>query len=276
MGTVAPVVDGKVDISESSQQTEKKSGSNLDKDDFLLLLVTQMQYQDPLEPTDNTEYVAQLAQFSELEQMQNLNSTTVNTSAFSLVGKTVYIEQTSKTGDTKEIEGMVEYVTIQNGKSYVSVNGELYQYDEIVKVIDDSYYLSQFQPSVSKQDLTFMHHDPQDLVIKGISLGKDNYMASSIAVGLIDASGNTIQIEAGKLKYKDGTLTIDRSALASVPAGTYNVAFVFDDPSKTVDYTNVTLTVKGVISSDSGNTDKADSEVSDDTTQDKEPENKES
>ena len=44
MGAVAPVVDGKVDISESSQQTEKKSGSNLDKDDFLLLLVTQMQY----------------------------------------------------------------------------------------------------------------------------------------------------------------------------------------------------------------------------------------
>ena len=85
MGAVAPVVDGKVDISESSQQTEKKSGSNLDKDDFLLLLVTQMQYQDPLQPTDNTEYVAQLAQFSELEQMQNLNSTTVNTSAFSLV-----------------------------------------------------------------------------------------------------------------------------------------------------------------------------------------------
>ena len=78
MGLVAPIVDGQVDISESSQQTEKKAGSSLDKDDFLLLLVTQMQYQDPLEQTDNTEYVAQLAQFSELEQMQNLNKTTVS------------------------------------------------------------------------------------------------------------------------------------------------------------------------------------------------------
>lgn len=79
---IAPVdSDGKVNISETSQKTERKSGDTLDKEDFLLLLVTQMQYQDPLEPTSNTEYVAQLAQFSELEQMQNLNSTTVNTSA---------------------------------------------------------------------------------------------------------------------------------------------------------------------------------------------------
>ena len=53
---IAPVdSDGKVNISETSQKTERKSGDTLDKEDFLLLLVTQMQYQDPLEPTSNTE-----------------------------------------------------------------------------------------------------------------------------------------------------------------------------------------------------------------------------
>ena len=97
---IAPVDgDGKVNISETSQKTERKSGDTLDKEDFLLLLVTQMQYQDPLEPTSNTEYVAQLAQFSELEQMQNLNSTTVNTSAYNLVGKEVLLNQTLSSGD---------------------------------------------------------------------------------------------------------------------------------------------------------------------------------
>ena len=45
----------------SSNKTDSSSGSSLDKDAFLKLLVTQMQYQDPLEPTSNMEYMAQLA-----------------------------------------------------------------------------------------------------------------------------------------------------------------------------------------------------------------------
>ena len=46
----------------------------LDKDAFLKLLITQMQNQDPLNPMDNKESIAQLAQFSSLEQMQQMNS----------------------------------------------------------------------------------------------------------------------------------------------------------------------------------------------------------
>ena len=48
--------------------------NNLGKDAFLNLLVTQLQYQDPLEPASDTEYIAQMAQFSTLEQLQNLNN----------------------------------------------------------------------------------------------------------------------------------------------------------------------------------------------------------
>jgi len=46
----------------------------LGKQDFLNLLVTQLRYQDPLQPTENTEFVAQLAQFSNLEGTQNINT----------------------------------------------------------------------------------------------------------------------------------------------------------------------------------------------------------
>lgn len=57
---------------DQAASTATNANSSLNKDAFLQLLVTQMQYQDPLDPQDNSEYVAQLAQFSALEQMTNV------------------------------------------------------------------------------------------------------------------------------------------------------------------------------------------------------------
>jgi len=54
---------------------QRSPNEAMGKDAFLKLLVTQLENQDPLKPTDNTEFVAQLAQFSSLEGIQNLNST---------------------------------------------------------------------------------------------------------------------------------------------------------------------------------------------------------
>ena len=72
MGVVQKVENGKFVESNSAaslaKEKEKLKGSNtLDKDAFLQLLVAQMKYQDPLEPTSNTEYISQYATFSELE-----------------------------------------------------------------------------------------------------------------------------------------------------------------------------------------------------------------
>ena len=50
-----------------------KPKNDLDKDAFLRLLTTQLANQDPLNPMEDREFIAQLAQFSSLEQMQNLN-----------------------------------------------------------------------------------------------------------------------------------------------------------------------------------------------------------
>jgi flagellar basal-body rod modification protein FlgD len=52
---------------------EAQGSSELDKDDFLMLMMEQLKNQDPMDPMDGSEYAAQLAQFTSLEQLTNLN-----------------------------------------------------------------------------------------------------------------------------------------------------------------------------------------------------------
>ena len=126
--------------SNSSSSTSKKSGGSLDKDAFLQLLVAQMKSQDPLEPTDNTEYISQLATFSQLEETQNMQASLQEMEANSLVGKQVVLRVTSSaTGETSDVTGTVDSVIHENNKTYLMVNNNLYSIDDLYSVMDDSY-----------------------------------------------------------------------------------------------------------------------------------------
>lgn len=140
MAVGAVVQDGKV-VETASESSVKKaaSGSGMDKDAFLQLLVAQMKYQDPLEPTSNTEYISQYATFSQVEQMQNMAATMELSRASSMVGKLVEVSTTDSNGDTKTLQGTVEYVTYENNKAYVSIDGTLYSADDVTSVIDETY-----------------------------------------------------------------------------------------------------------------------------------------
>jgi flagellar basal-body rod modification protein FlgD len=94
-----------------------QNNANL-KDEFLKLLLTQLKYQDPLSPMDDTAMLAQQAQFASLEQMQNLNTNLVSlmamqnvTQATSLLGKTV--NATDASGNP--VTGAVTGVSFDNG-----------------------------------------------------------------------------------------------------------------------------------------------------------------
>jgi flagellar basal-body rod modification protein FlgD len=114
---------------------DRSADKTMGKDDFLKILLTQLTHQDPTEPMEDKEFVAQMAQFSTLEQMTNLSgefSRLANLvsagQAVSLLGKTVDILN----GDTV-ISGTVSEVT---GGEFpqVLVNGTYFDYADVQRV----------------------------------------------------------------------------------------------------------------------------------------------
>ena len=114
-------------VASANSKTENKN--SLDKDAFLKLLVTQMQYQDPMEPTSNTEYMSQMAQFSSVEQMQNLTSTITSGQTMSLTGQYVILNVPDAVGNIDQVSGLVDYVTVQDGKTYFHIGDDYYPSD---------------------------------------------------------------------------------------------------------------------------------------------------
>ena len=141
---IAPVEDGKLNYEytdNSKQNGINPTGSTLGYDQFLQLLCAEMQYQDPLEPTSNTDYVAQMATFSQLEATLSLAATQENANASNLVGKQVILKVTSETtGQTTYVDGRVDYVMYENGEVFLSVNDQLYPASSLDTVADSEYY----------------------------------------------------------------------------------------------------------------------------------------
>jgi flagellar basal-body rod modification protein FlgD len=124
----------------SSNTATNSTTSVLGKDDFLKLLVTELKYQDPLSPTDNTQFIAEMAQFSSLEQLQNVNnnlsslSTLQNLSqvnfAVNLVNHRVIGTDSSGTA----VDGTVTNVSVSSGDTSVIVNGSTISMSDIIKI----------------------------------------------------------------------------------------------------------------------------------------------
>ena len=142
MASWAVVEDGKI-VESTSQSSLKKasdaSKNGMDKDAFLQLLVAQMKYQDPLEPTSNTEYISQYAQFSQVEQMQNMAATTELARASSMVGKEVYIKTVDTAGAVRTVTGKVDYVVFENNKAFLAIDEKLYALEDLETIVDKEY-----------------------------------------------------------------------------------------------------------------------------------------
>ncbi len=242
---IQPVANGKIKETQT-QEKEQPKNNELGKDAFLKLLVTQMKYQDPLNPSTDTQYIAQLATFSQLEQMQNLGTVTTNSQAFGLVGKNVIVKTVSETGNTNYINGAVDFVNLSGGKAQLSINGKLYAIDQLDTVIDDTYMIKQGLPSVSGSVvLDYDAQNPKDQTFE-VDFGKNDTIADNVAVVLNDKAIDSQYISITKNK-----VTVKKEAFAQQSNGTYKLKIVFNDPLYTTVSDKVTLKVSNAEASSS-------------------------
>lgn len=119
------------------------------KDQFMQLLVTQLQNQDPLDPIKQYDFLSQLAQFSTLEGIEKLNDQVEQqaglqaellqlqqlSQAAQLVGSRITY-QTTETADP--IEGVVESVSTRNGRLQLNVGDDAVGLDQVVQILGPS------------------------------------------------------------------------------------------------------------------------------------------
>lgn len=222
---IAPVREGIVQQQATETGNKSTRGTNeLGKDAFLQLLVCQMQHQDPLQPSTDTEYISQLATFSQLEQLQNLNASYENTQAFSLVGKSVILKTSDENEKTTYVSGTVDFVNMSGKKVKLSVNGSLYDLNQLDSVIDDQYLLEQGLPSLPKEYSFTYDGDAPTPFNFDVNLGDGATKASEVAI-LLEGS----VLDPSLYSLNGNTVTINAEAFASLPDGTYKPAVVFND-----------------------------------------------
>ncbi len=128
-------VQMQVDTFNKSISQAREAKPELNKDDFLKILITQLTHQDPTSPMEDKEFIAQMAQFSTLEQMTNMSTEfekmarmLSSNNALELLGKTVEISEGDHT-----VTGIVEEIT---GGEFpqLLVGGSYYEYSKVTSI----------------------------------------------------------------------------------------------------------------------------------------------
>ena len=110
------------------------SDNGVSVDDFLNLMVAQLQNQDFMNPVDDTQYVTQLAQCATMQQMQELATYMKTNYVMSLVGKEVTAARFSVSGELQQETGRVEKISLVNNEYAVYVNGKKFSLQQIMEL----------------------------------------------------------------------------------------------------------------------------------------------
>lgn len=121
--------------SQTSADSVQGPQQQLTQNDFLQLLVAQMENQDPLQPQSDTEMASQMAQFTSLSQTSAMSSSLSMMQANSLIGATVTVQQPNSNSTTS---GVVQSVLLgsqsSDGTPQIVINGTAYDISQVLSV----------------------------------------------------------------------------------------------------------------------------------------------
>jgi flagellar basal-body rod modification protein FlgD len=118
----------------TSQTGNASAKTSLNMDDFLKLMVAQLQNQDMNNTADTSEYTSQMAQFSMVQALTDLTELSKTTYSLSMIGKEVTLAETKSDGTLNVITGTVEGVNLYNGDAQIIVNGVNYPMSSVMEV----------------------------------------------------------------------------------------------------------------------------------------------
>ncbi|BBH20870.1 hypothetical protein Back11_22150 [Paenibacillus baekrokdamisoli] len=127
--------------SSNVQTAAKTKSQTLGKDEFLRILVTQLKNQDPMQPLQDKDFIAQMAQFSSVEQLMNMGEqmTKFNQNlgtASSMIGKEVSWNEYAQTGELLPVSGKVDSIVIKDGIQYARVGDKNISLDKILSIAE--------------------------------------------------------------------------------------------------------------------------------------------
>lgn len=222
MSLVAPYVDGKLQTSTTSSDSlgSKSSNSVVDSDTFLTLLVAEMQNQDPLEPTSNTEWVSQYATFTQVQQISEMADSMDLVRANNLIGKEVVMKVTSSsTGETSYKRGVVDYVVVEEGKPLLVIDEAKYSLSDLDTVASKEYFnaydkYTEFAkkvaalPSLKLVDKSYQNtvQNIMDLY-NGMSDYEKNYLKTYAAGDIASYEAYVKKLKSLGVTFNEGTQT---------------------------------------------------------------------
>lgn len=113
---------------------EDESSKDVSIDNFLSLMVAQLQNQDPMNPMEDTDYVTQLAQFATMQQMQQLAYYSQSNYVMSMVGKEVTVARSKVGGSIETFTGPVEKISLVDNEYLIYVDGKTFTLDQVMEV----------------------------------------------------------------------------------------------------------------------------------------------